>query len=211
MKAIKINFSSANGNTLKNQSKWWGAPDLPEDWEYPDIPDEEGEPTPLTFICQIRCADLAELDTENLLPHKGMLYFFAAIDEYMDDSEYECPFYNGLGEWSEKTYKVLYSPSTDHLEPYEITWVDGSPAYLPAEVISFEEDGAYSDAFRLLGKPYFEQVQSEYEDYLNLLQIDEEDRWHLRFYDCGMINFLITPEDLKQKRFDKTIVHFESL
>ena len=209
MNSIKINLSKTEDD-LFGQSKWWGAPDLPEDWEYPDMPDDEGEPSPLTFVCQILCADLAELDTENLLPHKGMLYFFAAIDEYMG-SDYECPFHNGMGEWSEKAYKVLYSPSTDNLEPYEITWEDGSPAYLPAEAISFEEDDAFSDEFRLLGKPYFEQVQYEYEGYLNLLQIDEEDRWQLRLYDCGMINFLITPDDLKQKRFDKTIVHLESL
>lgn len=210
MNAIKINFHESNDD-LTGKSKWWGAPDLPEDWEYPDMPDGDGNPIPLTFICQIRCADIAQLDTENLLPHEGMLYFFAAIDEYMGNDDYECPYHNVMGEWSEEAYKVLYSPTTDNLEPYEITWDDGSPAYLPAEAISFEEDGAYSDEFRLLGEPYFEQVQSEYEDYLNLLQIDEEDRWHLRFYDCGMVNFLITPDDLKQKRFDNTIVYFESL
>lgn len=210
MKAIKINFNASNDD-LTGKSKWWGAPDLPLDWEYPDMPDEDGEPTPLTFICQIRCADIAKFDTDNLLPHEGMLYFFAAIDEYMGNDEYECPFHNGLGEWNEQAYKVLYSPTTDNLEPYEITWEDGSPAYLPAEAISFDEDNPLSDEFRLLGKPYFETGQSEYENHLNLLQIDEEDRWNLRLYDCGMINFLITPNDLKQKRFDKTIVYFESL
>ena len=30
MKAIKINFSESN-DELFGQSKWWGAPDLPED------------------------------------------------------------------------------------------------------------------------------------------------------------------------------------
>ena len=38
---------------------------------------------------------------------------------------------------------------------------------------------------------------------MSLLQIDEDERWHLRFYDCGMINFIILKEDLAAKRFDK--------
>ena len=61
MKAIKIDFSESNDD-LTCKSKWWGSPDLPEDWEYPEIIDEDDEPAPLTFICQIRCADLAKLD-----------------------------------------------------------------------------------------------------------------------------------------------------
>lgn len=42
----------------------------------------EGE-YPLTFICQIDCEDIAPFDKEGLLPHEGMLYFFAAIDEFI--------------------------------------------------------------------------------------------------------------------------------
>lgn len=210
MKAIRIKFSESNDD-LTGKSKWWGAPDLPEDWEYPDMPDDEAEPTPLTFICQINCADLAPYDPEGQLPHEGMLYFFAAIDEYMNDEGFECPFHNGIGEWDNNAFKVLYTPSTDDLSPYEITWDDGTPTYLPAEAISFKEGEPFSDDFRLLGMPYFQDVQEGYYDYINLLQIDEEDRWGLRLYDCGIINFLIRPEDLKARRFDKAIVYFESL
>ena len=81
MNSIKINFRPAEGNPLKSQSKWWGQADLPKGMNYPAIPynDEYGD-DPLTFLCQIRCADLAACDPDNLLPHKGMLYFFAAID-----------------------------------------------------------------------------------------------------------------------------------
>ena len=94
MKAIKINFSEATDD-LTGKSKWFGSPDFPEGWEYPDIFDDNGEPWPLTFVCQIRCADIAKFDKENLLPHEGMLYFFAAIDEYMEDVWEECPYHNG--------------------------------------------------------------------------------------------------------------------
>ena len=36
---------------------------------------------------------------------------------------------------------------------------------------------------------------------INLLQIDENDDWGLRFFDCGMLNFLITPADLAARRW----------
>ena len=100
--AIGLKFEKSN-QPLMGQSKWWGAPDLPEDWDYPC--NDEGDP--LTFVCQIRCEDIAEFDTEGLLPHTGMLYFFAQIGEYvqaMDIAEGE---HNGLGEWGEDAYKVL--------------------------------------------------------------------------------------------------------
>lgn len=210
MKAIRINFSESD-NDLFGQSKWWGAPDLPEDWEFPEMTDEDEEPIPLTFICQIRCADLAKFDTDNLLPHTGMLYFFAAIDEYLTEDPSPSPFHNGMGEWEKEAFKVLYTPTTDNLSTYELLFEDGTPLYLPAEAITFEIGDDFSSDFRLLGEPYFEDLRNYYDDYINLLQIDEEDRWGLTFYDCGMINFLIKPEDLKAKRFDKALVYLESL
>ena len=45
---------------------------------------------------------------------------------------------------------------------------------------------------------------------ISLLQVDEDDRWHLRFYDCGMLHFLISPRNLKQRKWDKTQCHLFS-
>jgi uncharacterized protein YwqG len=39
---------------------------------------------------------------------------------------------------------------------------------------------------------------------LSLLQVDENDRWGLTFHDCGMLNFLLRPDDLRERRWDKT-------
>ena len=54
-----------------------------------------------------------------------------------------------------------------------------------------------------------------YEDEKNadivLLQVDENDRWNLRFFDCGMINFLISPEALLQLDFDHVYLCLNSL
>ena len=60
---------------------------MPEGMAYPCIDVEDGDggtyPEPLTFVCQIRCKDIAGLDTDGLLPHSGMLYFFAPIDYFL--------------------------------------------------------------------------------------------------------------------------------
>ena len=203
--AIGLKFEKSN-QPLIGQSKWWGAPDLPEDWDYPC--NDEGDP--LTFVCQIRCEDIAEFDTEGLLPHTGMLYFFAQIGEYvqaMDIAEGE---HNGLGEWGEDAYKVLYSPSCDDLEPFEIVYDDGEPAYLEAEAISFTAVPDNHDSFKLLGRPYYDEVAELYEDSLCLLQIDENDDWGMTLYDCGMICFMMTPEQLKAQQWDAATVYFHS-
>lgn len=215
MKSIRIKLSKAKEELLE-QSKWWGAADLPDGWDYPEIPYEDGINDPMTLVCQIRCADLAPFDPGNLLPHEGMLYFFAAIDEYLhaldEDGYYverEC--HNGMGEWSPDAYRVLYSPSEKNLVIHNTVNEDGSPAYLPAEKIDFElSDDPFDPNFKLLGQPYYEEVRELYPDYLNLLQIEENEDWGLVLYDCGMICFLILPEDLMARRFDRVKVYFHS-
>ena len=208
---IRITTHPAD-NPLFGQSKWWGQPDMPEELDYPEVPmmDDDGEEflDPLTFICQIRCPDIAPFDPDGLLPHDGMLYFFAALDYFLGD------IYNsdspGLGLWMKKYFRVLYSPSCDNLHTHSIVYDDGTPVGLPAEAISFCLCTENDDSNRLLGLPYLEEVKEQMPEMLSLLQIGEEDRWQLRFYDCGMLNFLITPEQLRQRQWDKTQCHLFS-
>ena len=90
-------------------SKWWGDPDMPENMQYPTMTvTEDGESFdyPLTFLCQINCEDIAPYDKENKLPHEGMLYFFAAVDDYIG---YESPVDNGTGEWPKGRVVVKYA------------------------------------------------------------------------------------------------------
>lgn len=59
--AIKIKLEAVE-TELFCSSKWWRDPDLPADMEYPTAhATEDGEEFdyPLTFICQIDCADIA--------------------------------------------------------------------------------------------------------------------------------------------------------
>jgi uncharacterized protein YwqG len=211
MNAIKLNFSKSN-NDLFGQSKWWGAPDLPEDWEYPCVSIDDETEIPLTFICQIRCSDIAKYDTKNLLPHEGMLYFFAALGEYMEKQEDFCEeheYYNGIGEWSNEAFKVLYAPTTNNLSSYEILYDDGSPTFLPAEALTFGKDD--ESTYWLLGGTLDPEVGEQFQDYINLLQVDENpEDWGLCLYDMGTLNFLIKPKDLMERKFDKALVYFQS-
>ncbi len=100
--AIKINIQPT-AEDLAGKSHWWGFPDLPEAFDWPCGSDAE---TLLTFICQIRLEEIAELDSEGRLPHKGMLWFFADLDYFLGDLEAPCA---GSGEWEPDSFKVLYS------------------------------------------------------------------------------------------------------
>ncbi len=233
--AIQIKFGSAGGS-LFGQSKWWGFPDMPEELEYPEVPvreeyvDDDGRDAvdeyddPLTFICQIRCSDLAAVDPEGLLPHEGMLYFFAALDYFLGNLDAVVS--PGLGEWEAPWFKVLWAPSCENLHTHSILYEDGSEACLPAVPMAFGSGAAGScgagdgsgdaddscgvggdscemagDGFQLLGRPFYDEVAQEMPGMINLLQIDENDDWNLRFFDCGMLNFLITPADLAARRW----------
>ena len=86
--SITVHTSTTTEN-LVGKSHWWGAPDLPVDMPYPYVVENAGTDDeyadPLTFICQIRLADIAPFDMQRLLPQTGMLYFFATIDYFLGD------------------------------------------------------------------------------------------------------------------------------
>ena len=205
--AIGLSFRKASGE-LSGKSKWWGAPDLPAGSPYPVLTlDEEDDCEPLTFLCQIRCEDLAEVDSEGLLPHEGMLYFFAAVDYFLG---LDSPVSPHIGEWDKLHVRVLYSPSCDNLEPYEMHYEDGEDVFFPAVGMDLQSCAERLDSFKLLGKPYFDEVYEQYPECICLLQIDENDDWGLRFFDCGMLCLLISPEDLAARRFDKCFGYMHS-
>lgn len=209
--AIKLIFNPDN-KPLTGCSKWWGPPDLPPHMEYPHyMVDDQGDtyPQPLTFLCQIRCEDLQPYDPRQLLPHTGMLYFFAELDYFMGTAD---AIYPGMGPWPQPYYRVLYSPTCQGLSPYEITFrEDGRPIYLPPVALSFDTTTDYDDSYRLLGHPYYEEIRDLYPpDMISLLQIDENDDWNLRFIDCGMLCFMISPADLANRYWDGTLCYLHS-
>ena len=185
--AIKINIHPSEDD-LTGKSHWWGFPDLPEAFDWPC--NNNGDL--LTFICQISLEDIANLDPEDKLPHNGMLWFFADIDYFLGDLDAPCC---GTGEWAPDTFKVLYSEDCSDLLTHEYYWEDGEPAVLAAEEMIFEATSETDFGFKLLGMPAMtEGYENENEDLMSLLQLDEEERWRLRFFDCGTVNFMIPAE-----------------
>ena len=108
---------------LFGQSKWWGEPDMPETLCYPEVSvtDEDGETydDPLTFICQLRCDELAPFDTQGLLPRQGMLWFFAALDYFLGNID--TPSYPGMGVWQRQHFRVLYAEDISTLHTQQKT------------------------------------------------------------------------------------------
>ena len=185
--AIKINIRPSEQD-LAGKSHWWGFPDMPEAFEWPCNADGDL----LTFICQICLEDIAELDPKGTLPHKGMLWFFADLDYFLGDLDAPC---GGTGEWEPGTFKVLYSEDCSDLLTHEYYWEDGESAVLVAEDMAFEAASETDFGFKLLGMPAMtEGYENENEGLMSLLQLDEEERWGLRFFDCGTVNFMIPTE-----------------
>ena len=73
-KAIKITVKKAPEPYDLGASKFFGTPTVPLAWDG-DFCDDE------IFFCQIKLSDIAELDTENKLPHTGYLYIFLHTEE----------------------------------------------------------------------------------------------------------------------------------
>ena len=194
-------------------SKWWGDPDMPENMEYPTIQvEEEGETFdyPLTFVCQINCEDLIPFDPEGQLPHAGMLYFFAAMDEWLG---YESPTHNGLGEWEKGHFVVKYAKAINFETFRSCILVDDEdqPLTEPELEMEFAECADNEQGHKLLGVPFFEDVRNEYPEMVNLLQIDDDEDLGIRLYDCGNINLMMKPSDLKFGNWKKGKAYMHSL
>lgn len=186
-------------------SKWWGDPDMPEAMEYPITEDY-----PLTFVCQINCEDIAKFDPEGKLPHEGMLYFFAALDQWLG---YESPLENGIGEWPKGHFVVKYAKEVNFETFRSCIMVDedDNPITEPEREIEFSECADDADGIKLLGIPFYEEIRMEYPDMINLLQLDEDDELCMRFYDCGMVNLMMKESDLKFRNWKKTKAYLHSL
>lgn len=194
--AIQIKLSKTD-NDLFCKSKWWGNPDVPDGFEFDDS---------LMFVCQIRCEDLVNYDDCNMLPHKGMLYFFCDIAYYLgyyEDFEPQSSSY-----WSKESVKVYYVEDVDENSFRQIIFDDDYFPQIKERKIELEKTDDSVPGFKLLGTPYmfeYEKFPPPYTKYVNLLQIDSEDDddYNLMFMDMGLLYLIIHPKDLARKDFSK--------
>ena len=76
---------SIPGENCPEVGRFGGLPDVPPGFVWPyfetdTYEDKEVKPHPLSFIAQFDCAALANMDTEGLLPHEGILSFFYEME-----------------------------------------------------------------------------------------------------------------------------------
>ena len=189
--AIKLELKKTE-RILFCGSKWWGDPDMPENMQYPTMEvTEEGEKFdyPLTFVCQINCEDIAPYDKENKLPHEGMLYFFAAIDDYIG---YESPVQNPDGEWPKGRVSVKYAKSIN-FETFQTCMLVGDEDEQltePELEIVFSECGDDEPGIKMLCN---DSIQPEH---LTLMQMVSDTVSGLNLQDKKM-SFIMKDSDLK--------------
>lgn len=173
-------------------SKWWGDPDMPENMQYPTMQvTEDGETFdyPLTFICQINCEDIAPFDKEGKLPHEGMLYFFAAIDDY---TGYESPVRNPEGEWPKGRVSVKYAKNIN-FETFQTCMLVGDEDEQltePELEIVFSESDDSEPGIKMLCNA---SVEPEHQ---TLLEIISDSVSGINLQDKG-INIIMKDSDLK--------------
>ena len=203
--AIKLTLNKTE-RILFCGSKWWGDPDMPENMQYPTVEVTEDEETydyPLTFLCQINCEDIAPYDKDGKLPHEGMLYFFAAVDEWLG---YESPTTQGAGEWPKGHVVVKYAKSINFETFQTCMLVDDDDQQLTdteLEIVFSEcEDDA--DGIKILGNSADETVRNKYPDLGNLLQLTSDAMSGIQFPENMKLNILMKESDLKFGNWKKT-------
>ena len=170
-------------------SKFWGDPDMPADMPYPMMKytvDGKEYEYPLTFVCQLDCADLYPFIGDVRFPEEGMLYFFAALDPYLGYDAPGC----GPGEWPKAAsvvkYTKLVNPET--FESYESLDEEGESTTNLPWAIDFAACEPGEDVFRMFGKSEEGQVEL-----LRLISYKEMD---LDFGQAHELVFSISEKDL---------------
>lgn len=135
--AIRIKTKKAEGDYDQGLSKMLGNPVLPKGLD-------KKLPSTAMFLMQIRLEDIKDLDEENILPHKGYLYFF--LDTA--DSIYNM-----------KPIVVYYAGEPTHLITGFNEIVDEFERYNEDYLIEFEKCDDDADGNKLLGHPADWQYQ----------------------------------------------------
>ncbi len=205
MKPIHLTLSMPFAKTAPDASRFWGNPSLPAGSAYPSYVGEDGKEYNYRFICQINLSELRPYDTDKLLPSEGLLLFFAKIDRYMGC--FDGGSVSGYISDAEDV-KVIYLADCDGVEEYVLLDEDGMPVAPDEKEIRFSlEPTDFSNEHALFASPdhrEWDNWDEPFEDWQILLQVDSflGMDFYLNFMDCGVLDFLISPDDLKTRKFD---------
>lgn len=157
--AIRINIVDSHPN-LFCDSKWWGDPELPEDLKYPMV-----EGVPMTFITQLSLYDLSKFDSDGLLPQEGMFYFFADLDEFIDEAP------ESVIELPRSSFAVRYT-KTVNMETFATVQLmdeDDEPIAPAAYPVEFEQVADDAEGTVILGTKLPETIREAIPDAVSIL------------------------------------------
>lgn len=206
MKPIHLELSVAPCKLATGASCFWGNPDLPKGFIYPTYIDKNGDEHEYIFVCQINLEELDKLDVPSVLPKNGLLSFFAKIGCYI--SGYGGPMDICSTVSDKDAVRVLYFPSCDDLVENVLLDDMGNQIAFNELQIEFSKDfpplSADNSLFAFPDHLPWETWDPPFEDWEILLQVDSYDGegFYLNFMDCGVLDLLISPTDLKNQCFD---------
>lgn len=200
MKTIYLNYKEAECSNA--DSKFFGCPDLPEDFEWPV--DDDG--FDMEFICQIDCARAHAINPA--LPEKGLLYFFGCIANPLGEESAPAitPGFQSMGNFA---VRYCDKPSSVLLSGEIVDENGDAVGFKELKIDLTEDENACTDAFHQLMGDYPVNDDKELSDYQLLFCLDSfsGDDFTLEFEDSGYLYFLIKNEDLAKKDFSKTICY----
>ena len=208
MKPIQLVLCKPFEKTPLGGSRFWGNPDLPSDMDYPTYISSDGEEWEYQFVCQINLSEIAALDTEDRLPHTGLLSFFAKIDHYLGRFDYAGSIEGYISDTED--VKVIYFPEvTGNFQEFVLLDEDDQEVN-PAEFeirFGLERPEGYHEDHVLLAEPTHREWETwdhPFEEWQILLQVDSFSGvdFNLNFMDCGVLDFIISPEALSERRFE---------
>ena len=206
MQPIYLKLSKPFEELDVRASRFWGSPALPRGVDFPQYIDDEGDESPYVFICQINLAELKAFCKDNPLPSEGLLLFFAKIDHYLGQfADTDCI---GGAISDPDAVKVIHIKDLTDLREVVLVDDDDKPISPEELEISFtsEHDPLKDDDHCLFARPDHREWESwdhPFEDWQILLQVDSFSGmdFNLNFMDYGVLDFLISPEDIQHADF----------
>lgn len=166
---ILLEINEGRKDLPPQASKFGGMPLLPRNFQWPLFAGEEDpEPSPLDFLCQISLADVKPYDRDGLLPERGILSFF-----------YSCGAFRwGFDPEDKGCARVFYFEDTDELVPTPWPGEIEEEYIVPEAAISFTARPSYPSYEEL---EIHSPVNCEWEEYdacVEALGVDPEAEDH---------------------------------
>lgn len=197
MKPIPITLCKPFEKLPVTASRFWGNPALPSADAFPFYTDSDGDEMAYTFICQINLSELPS----SPLPPKGLLLFFGKVGHYLGRFSED---YVGGSLGDPEAVRVLYYPSIEGFDEVIVLDDDDKPLSPEEQEIKFAKGDSDRALFAEPNHREWETWDHPYEEWQILLQVDSMEGmdFQLNFMDWGVLDFLISPEDLRQGIFN---------